>query len=120
MLYSFAFAAQYTESDFKKLTANGAVTVNVSKSAKRDLNYFGSKCAKSALASLISKSFEVAENDGVDYPEIIDVKSANAVRPNEFVNLLHIVSSDLVFSIRIFWSVNSCYADEASISKVRR
>lgn len=119
---SFSMASQpkyFTDKDYRKLTANGEVRINVLKSAKSNLNFYGSKCTQAALASVITKVYEISANEGVDYPEVIDVTSASSSQPMPGVYLLHITSHETLFTTRVISSVGSCLAEEASASPTK-
>lgn len=106
---------KYTEVDYNRLTKDEAVRVKVVRNAKKNLNYFGSSCAKAALASVISKSFALAEDDGVDYPENIDITNVLVAQPVPWINILHIQSGATTFSVTVHPSSIPCTGDEAKV-----
>lgn len=117
LLGTQSFAAKsYDLNHYRAFTKGGAVKVTVANSSKMELNYYGQNCAYAALASLIAKSFQIAEDKGVDYPEIIEVSNVRVSSPTNWVYQLQLTSGKFIFTTTLATNGSKCSASEASVS----
>ncbi len=110
-----AAPTKFTEADYKNYTRDNAVTISVNTTAAKSLNSLGASCAKAALASVISKSFLLAEENGVDYPEIIEVTNVKVIQPTPWVNGFNIQSGTTAFTVYVYPNSIPCLADQSSV-----
>ncbi len=117
MMSAPAFAAKfYNEYDYRNFTKGGAVKVTVERSSKMDLNRYGQSCGYAALASVVAKSFELAEQKGVDYPEIIEISFVRVVSPTPWIYQLHLTSGKNIFATTLNSQGSICNASESTVS----
>lgn len=112
-----SFAAKtYSLNDYRNYTKDGAVKVTVPSSSRTELNYYGKNCGFAALASVIAKSFSIAEENGVDYPEIIEINNVRVSSPTNWIYQLQLTSGKYIFTTTLTTNLSQCSASEATVS----
>lgn len=112
---SFA-AKSYNLNDYRTFTRGGAVKVTVANSSKLELNSYGQNCAYAALASVIAMSFQIAEEKGVDYPEIIEISNVRVSSPTNWIYQLQLTSGKSIFTTTLTTNGSRCSASESTVS----
>jgi hypothetical protein len=116
MVAQAAPAQKFSKKDYANFVKDDALTFSFSASGTRAFNTLRLKdndCDKAILASIATASFRRAEEDGVDYPEIIDITNANSVRPMPGIEIVKVNAGEASFKVRYYPSSIPCLADSA-------
>lgn len=112
---------KFSRDDYTQVIEDTGVTFTFSAQAQRDFDFLQlsqNSCDKAILASIARTVFDQAAEDGVDYPETIDISAAQDASPMPGVEVVKVQMYDnSIFTIRIFGANVPCLAGSASVSR---
>lgn len=111
---------RYTVRDYDEVVRDDAVEFTFEPQARDAFQLLAlaqNDCDKAILASLAYKAFDVAADEGVDYPEQIGLYTVRDVSPAEGVRRVRIKSEEGEFTIRFYPESSPCMAGSAEFKR---
>lgn len=111
----------FSNADYADFVRDGALRFDFTAQAKKDFRVLGladNDCDQAVLAAIASAEFSAAEQDGVDYPESIDILGAKDSSPMTGVTFVKVQGFNGVsYNVRYYASSVPCLAEQTTITR---